>query len=210
MKARIYDDHDCVYRIDGSYIYRSGGGYYAYRIDGNYIYKSGGGYYVYRIDGNLIYDTDGNYVYRIDGNYIYKSGDGHYVYRIESEIDDSTNAEFCAREELYGSTNGGFGVRANSSGSLWGTLGIGLVLFVIVGLMIVAWPTFFEQLLNAEDRGLFFTQLFYLFLLILSHIISIVVSVKKEEFSFKSVWLRTVEISLVCAGGGYWLFYTIF
>ena len=76
--------------------------------------------------------------------------------------------------------------------------------------MIVAWPTFFEQLSNTEDRSQFLSQLYYLFLLVLSHIISIIISVKNEEFSFKTVWLRTVQISIVCAGGGYWIFYTIF
>ena len=215
MKARIYaGDGDYIYRIDGNYIYRASDGCCAYEIDGNYIYRSGGGYYAYKIDGNSIYDSDGNYVYRINGNYIYRSGGGYYAYRIADKVDDSANSRFDV-EKLEGriddSANGSVGV--NPSGCLGTALGIGLallVLFLIAGFVIAAWPTFFEQLSNAEDMEQFFTQLFYLFLLILSHIISIVISVKNEEFSFKTVWLRTVQISIVCAGGGYWIFYTIF
>lgn len=217
MKVRIYDTNgDYVYRIDGNYIYRSDGGYCVYEIDGNYIYRSGGGYYIYKIDGNSIYDFDGNCVYRIDGNYIYGAGGGHYVYRIEEKIDDSTNDGLGAGRivnQIDDNANGGLGVGESSSGCLGTALGVGLallILFVIVGLVIAAWPTFFEQLSNTEDREQFFSQLFYLFLLILSHIISIVISVKDEEFSFKAVWLRTVQISIVCAGGGYWILYTIF
>ncbi|WP_368191793.1 hypothetical protein [Blautia sp. 1033sp1_1033st1_G9_1033SCRN_220408] len=217
MKARIYDANgDYVYRIDGNYIYRSGGGYCVYEINGNYIYRSGGGYYAYKMDGNYIYDFDGNYIYRIDGNYIYRSGGGYYVYRIEGKINDNANDGLGAGRivnQIDDNANGGFGVGESSSGCLGTALGVGLallVLFVIVGLVIAAWPTFFEQLLDTEDREQFFSQLFYLFLLVLSHIISIVISVKNEEFSFKTVWLRTVLTSIVCAGVGYWIFYTIF
>ena len=191
-----------VYKIDGNYIYDSNGKH-AYYIDGNYIYKgSGGGYYVYKIDGNYIYDSNGKHAYYIDGNYIYEgSGGGYPVYKIDGKME---------KNERVTSGTGGLGNGGNLSGCLWKTLGIGLVLFVIVGMLIIAWPTFFKQLLNAEDAEQIFSQLFYLFLLILSHVISIVISVKNGEFSFKTVWLRTVQISIVCAGGGYWLFYTIF
>lgn len=216
MKARIYNGAgDYVYRIDGNYIYRSGGGYNAYKIDGNYIYGSSSGHYTYRIDGTFIYDFNDNCVYKIDGNYIYRSGGGYYVYRVEDKIDDSTNGGFGVRkleDNIDNSANRGSGPGENFSSCLGTALGIVLalpVLCVIGGLMIVAWPTFFEQLSNTEDRSQFLSQLYYLFLLVLSHIISIIISVKNEEFSFKTVWLRTVKISIVCEVGGCWLFFTI-
>lgn len=105
------------------------------------------------------------------------------------------------------SINGGNKTGEIHTNESQGTDGFGCVFFIIFVLAaILAWPALIIFILNGyvKDNEVWWLILF-LILYLTSSVLNTHWTVKKENFSFVSAWVRIALLNTIMVGGSYWL-----
>lgn len=164
------------------------------------------------------YDSNGKYIGLVDKDivdYIY-----HNYTNDSSRINKSNVTS--QQEKTYKTTTSGIPLPLSSTPGSEGPGFIGnlllILVLIVVGIicviaicytLVMGWPIFFEELINSPSLMEFLTQLLFFALFVIAAIFSIIHSKKDKKFNFFDVWKNTIVNSMLIAGVGYWVLYTI-